>query len=73
MKLFHALFILLQLLPALFKRDENQIAYLKYLWSSYFDGNSPSGHHKENTEQNLKYRETKSEANTHEYSLLLER
>ena len=73
MKLFHTLFILFQFLPALLSRDENQIAYLKYLWLSHFGGSSSSGHHKDNTERNLNYRETRSEANNHEYSLLLER
>ena len=73
MKLFHALFILIQFLPAFLSKDENQIAYLKYLWSSHFGGDSSSGRHKENTEQKLNYRETRSEANNHEYSLLMER
>lgn len=73
MKFFHTFFILIQFIPALLSRNEDQIAYLKYLWSSQFGGNSSSGHHKENMKQNLNYKETRSEANNHEYSLLLER
>lgn len=73
MKLFHVLFILFQFIPALFSRDENRLAYLKYLWSSHFQDDSPSGSRKEKIERYLNYRETRSEANIHEYSLLLER
>jgi hypothetical protein len=73
MKIFYALFILFQLWLAMFSRDQNRIAYLKYLWSSHMAPKMPSRKQKENSSSNSNYKETKSEATTYEYSILLER
>ena len=73
MKLFYALFILAQLFLASLARDGNQVAYLKYLWSSHIGLAAPARTGKERPFFNSHYKETKSEANTYEYSILLER
>jgi hypothetical protein len=74
MRFFYTSFILVQLLLALLSRDQNRIAYLMYLWSSYITGDkSSSGNRNENSMSGSNYKETKSEATNYEYSLLLER
>ena len=76
MKIFYALLLLCELLPALLLRDTNRVAYLIYLWSNQIaqgdlavigntharaDGNYSS------------YKETQPETTDREYSLLTER
>ena len=73
MKLFYALFILFQLILALLAHDQNQIAYLKYLWLNHIKPKTHRSSSKEKSLFNSNYKETKSEATTYEYSILLER
>jgi hypothetical protein len=74
MNLFYRLLILVQLLLAFLSRDQNQIAYLRYLWSSYFSEHEASlGNPNENSISASNYKETKSDVTNYEYSLFLER
>ena len=76
MKIFYALFVLFQWLPALLVRDKNRIAYLKYLWSKHVVRGTPargSNHFSRADSDFSNYKETKAEATTSEYSLLTER
>jgi len=73
MKIFYAIFILFQMLPALFRRDQNRIAYLKYLWSVYVGSHTLSGSSSNFSGAESEYQETKSEMTSSEYSLLLEK
>jgi len=64
MKIFYALLVLIQLLPALFLHDRNRIAYLMYLWSNYGVDGTPSGSPNNLSEadsNSSNYKETKSE------------
>ena len=71
MKIYHLLFILVQLLLAFLSRDQNRIAYLRYLLSAQ-EASSP-GTHDKNLMSNSHYRKSSSEVTSYEYALLLER
>ncbi|MGZ9166491.1 MAG: hypothetical protein ACXW4U_15080 [Anaerolineales bacterium] len=73
MRLFYGLFIVVQLVPAVLSRDPNRVAYLKYLWSTFMGGKGSFGDTDEDSSLDSDYRETKTEAISYEYSLLLER
>ena len=73
MKLFYALFILLQLAAAILQRDQDRIAYLKYLWSNPVDAPNSPGKPDNLAFYDSEYRETRTDSIRNEYSLLLER
>lgn len=73
MKFFYILFILFQLLPALLARDQNRIAYLKFLLSNQMQGQSSAGDRDKNLISDSNYKDTKMETTNYEYSILLER
>ena len=60
MKLFYALFILIQLIIAFLSHDQNRIAYLMYLWSIHGEGKSSSGNREESFLSTSDYKETKT-------------
>jgi len=73
MKIFYALCILFQTLLALFRRDQNRIAYLRYLWSGFAGSHGLSGNSRHYSGADPDYQETKSELTSSDYSLLLEK
>ena len=74
MKIFYAFFLMLELLLASLARDQNRIAYLRYLWTSHMMGAvAISGNEHENSGADFNYKETKPEGTNSEYTLLLER
>ena len=73
MKLYYAILLLVQLFLALLSNDKNKTAYLLYLWKSFFRHETQTGTHHINSKKISKYKETKAEADSNEYSLLLER
>ena len=72
MKPFYAWFILIQLTLAILARDPNRIEYLKYLWSIHLSVKSARSPGK-NSFSSSDYQDTRTEATSQEYSLLLER
>ncbi len=73
MKIFYLVFAFLQFIFALISRDQNRSAYLMYLLGrNLTKRTSPSKSELIQT-THPNYKETKAEANSNEYSLLLER
>jgi hypothetical protein len=73
MKLYYGILLIIQLLLAFLSGDKHKTAYLLYLWKSLSGYGTQTGTHRKNSTKLAKYKETKSEVDNNEYSLLLER